>query len=229
MDLHGGRVSVHSDGEGKGSTFTMDVPLYQYSANDAGNAESMRSSERIDADKCSGGVKRQQISMDTNDNMIGIVPSFEDRVDEGHRHIASIKNIHPSRSVLVVDDAVLTRKMVCRLLMVRYDSIAQASNGLEAFNHVRESMSESGMRKPDVILMDYMMPVMDGPSATRKIRALGYTGQIIGISGNVSLDEREKFLASGANMLLTKPVATADLMSALEGERTYSNQASSLP
>jgi len=54
--------------------------------------------------------------------------------------------------------------------------------------------------------MDFMMPKMDGPTATRAIRALGYTGIIIGVTGNSSPQDLETFTTSGADLVIPKPL-----------------------
>eukprot|EP01042_Synura_sphagnicola_P036518 gene36518-biopygen8477 len=67
-------------------------------------------------------------------------------------------------------------------------------------------MMESGECPYDVILMDFMMPTMDGPTATRAIRSLGYKGIIIGVTGNSSPQDILLFTASGADLVLPKPL-----------------------
>ena len=61
-----------------------------------------------------------------------------------------------------------------------------------------------------VITMDFQMPNMDGPTATRIIREMGYRGPIIGVTGNALRTDTELFMASGANKVLTKPVVDFD-------------------
>ena len=70
---------------------------------------------------------------------------------------------------------------------------------------VREAMGQSG-NVPDIILMDFIMPHMDGPTATREIRSLGYKGLIIGVTGNALPADTESFLTHGANRVLVKPL-----------------------
>ncbi len=78
------------------------------------------------------------------------------------------------KSVLIVDDSTTNRKLVNRLLRDKMGTRDEARDGLDALNQVKKAMSQNF--RYDVILMDYMMPEMDGPTATREIRALGYTG-----------------------------------------------------
>ncbi len=59
---------------------------------------------------------------------------------------------------------------------------------------------------------------MDGPTATRAIRALGYTGRIFGVTGNGMAGDVRLFATSGANRVILKPFTLADFQDAL-GER----------
>jgi CheY-like chemotaxis protein len=54
--------------------------------------------------------------------------------------------------------------------------------------------------------MDFVMPNMNGPDATRKIRELGYDGIIIGVTGNTLPCDIDHFKLSGANDVLAKPL-----------------------
>lgn len=63
--------------------------------------------------------------------------------------------------------------------------------------------------------MDFMMPVLDGPGAAMALRQRGYTGVIIGVTGNALEDDRKRFIACGANAVVTKPLSPAALDSAL--------------
>jgi CheY-like chemotaxis protein len=58
----------------------------------------------------------------------------------------------------------------------------------------------------DAILMDFMMPICDGPTATRLIRDLGYKGLILGVTGNALPSDIEHFTSHGADQVLLKPV-----------------------
>ena len=58
----------------------------------------------------------------------------------------------------------------------------------------------------DLILMDYEMPVMNGPTAAATLKSLGFNVPIIGITGNVLVEDQDKFIAHGAYKVLAKPV-----------------------
>ena len=66
--------------------------------------------------------------------------------------------------------------------------------------------ASSSQRLFDVILMDMVMPNCDGLSASRAIRALGFTGVILGITGNAQQSDIDSFLDAGADAVLSKPI-----------------------
>ena len=109
--------------------------------------------------------------------------------------------------VLIVDDVPMNRKMLKRLLIGRFYECFEAENGQQAVDMVKESI-DMGIDY-DIITMDYQMPVMDGVTATRCIRKLGYKGQIIGVTGNALLEDVNSLITNGANVVLTKPLSIA--------------------
>ena len=73
---------------------------------------------------------------------------------------------------------------------------------------------------PDVILMDYVMLALNGPEASKIIKyELGYTGPIIGITGNVMEADIRYFKASGANEVLPKPLVLNTLLDLFRDHR----------
>jgi len=112
--------------------------------------------------------------------------------------------------ILVVDDALSNRKLLCRLLESKGHDCDMAENGQVALERVRENMLAD--EEPyDSILMDDEMPVMNGPTASGLIRELGCDVFIIGISGNVLSDDVQYFKSKGANAILPKPLQLPDL------------------
>ena len=62
----------------------------------------------------------------------------------------------------------------------------------------------------DVILMDFIMPLMDGPSATRELHLLGCSIPVIGLTGNGLPSDVKRFLDSGVYKVLIKPLNLDD-------------------
>lgn len=116
----------------------------------------------------------------------------------------------PAITVLLVDDQPLLR-MGFRLILEGEDDlqvVGEASNGVQALAAV-------AALKPDVVLMDVRMPVMDGIEATKKITATGAESRVI-ILTTFDLDEYAfAGLRAGASAFLLKDVAPAELVNAV--------------
>jgi CheY-like chemotaxis protein len=124
--------------------------------------------------------------------------------------------------VLVVDDAISNRKLVCRLLQSKGFICHQADNGQECVNMM---LAGGHHHSFDLILMDYEMPIMNGPSAARKLREMKSEILIIGLTGNVLPEDKEYFLEHGANAVLTKPVDLNELLECIRVHRSTGSSA----
>ena len=103
--------------------------------------------------------------------------------------------------VLIVDDVPANLKLLEAKLMAEYFGVLQASSGPEALEvAVRE--------KPDIILLDVMMPGMDGFEVCRRLRAMPETSHvpIIMVTALDQQKDRVEGLEAGADDFLTKPV-----------------------
>lgn len=121
-------------------------------------------------------------------------------------------------SALVVDDSAMNRRMVCKILQSSGQILCdQAENGVVAVEMVRRKKQNSFttnrlverasfMFKYNLILMDFQMPDMDGPTAIAEIRRLGYSGIILGLTGNVLQADKDTMIAAGADGVLAKPL-----------------------
>ena len=114
--------------------------------------------------------------------------------------------------ILVAEDNHINQKVIKSLLRSLKGEIDIAENGLEAVQAVQR-------KDYDIVLMDVQMPEMDGPTATREIRAL--TGAvanipIIAITANAMKGDREKYLAAGMNDYVSKPIDRGVLFAALQ-------------
>ena len=113
----------------------------------------------------------------------------------------AVAYLGPRKRILVVDEIAANRDMLKDLLGGLGFEIELAENGLEG-------VQRANAGRPDVILMDIVMPVMDGLEATRRIRATPALEQvcIIAISASVTKEEQDQTIAAGVNTFMTKPV-----------------------
>ncbi|MGE6573760.1 ATP-binding protein [Paenibacillus xylanexedens] len=121
----------------------------------------------------------------------------------------------PSVSVLLADDNVINRQLV--LLQLKKLGITQ----VDAVVNGEEAIAAFLSKKYSLILMDYMMPVMDGLEATRKIRSIEmdemrHTTPIIAMTGNVMQGEKDKCMEAGMNDFIGKPFTLEILSKMIE-------------
>ncbi len=110
-------------------------------------------------------------------------------------------------TLLVVDDDLDTLKLVGTTLEKQGFNIVAAKDGQEALDRVAET-------KPDLILLDVMMPKMDGYEVTRRLRANPDTAgiPIILFTAKAQVDDKVAGLDAGADDYLTKPTHPAELV-----------------
>jgi two-component system, cell cycle response regulator DivK len=115
------------------------------------------------------------------------------------------------RVVLVVEDFEDNRFMMRRLLEMSGYRVVEAVNGKQA---VEAAASE----RPDIILMDLSLPMLDGLAATRRIRSYDGLGKvpIVAVSAHDSADFHAEALAAGCNEYVTKPIDFDQLVQLLD-------------
>jgi CheY-like chemotaxis protein/HPt (histidine-containing phosphotransfer) domain-containing protein len=117
-------------------------------------------------------------------------------------------------SVLLVEDNAVNQKVAVRFLERMGCKVRVADNGAEGVKAWQEGPF-------DIVLMDLQMPVMDGLTATRKIRELEReksvrTTPIVALTANAMSGQLERCLEAGMNGFLTKPLEIARLHEALD-------------
>lgn len=121
--------------------------------------------------------------------------------------------IAPEAHILLVDDNELNLVVAKELLKPLRMQIDTAENGLQAVKMVRGSQY-------DLVLMDHMMPVMDGIEAAKAIRALPEDKYqklpIIALTANAMVDARKEFLNAGMNGFVAKPIDFARICNQLK-------------
>ena len=112
-------------------------------------------------------------------------------------------------TVLVADDNEVAQRLCKRVLEKAGYSVLIAADGLQA---VDIALSE----RPTMILMDVAMPGIDGLEAMRRIKADVPGMPIVIASAHSMSSDRERFLAAGADDVLSKPFRLADLIAIVE-------------
>ena len=114
--------------------------------------------------------------------------------------------------VLVVDDDKAVRESLRRSLEFNGYDVSVASDGAEAL----AGLSAAGAAAaPDVVVMDVMMPRLDGIETTRALRAAGNDVPILVLTARDAVGDRVEGLDAGADDYLTKPFALQELLARL--------------
>lgn len=111
--------------------------------------------------------------------------------------------------VLVVEDSPDNQELITKYLIKAGATAEIVDNGLMA---VQKAMTSTY----DLIIMDVQMPIMDGLTATRKLRAEGYEGPIAILTANALKEDKDKCLNAGANEYLTKPIQVTKFFKVLK-------------
>ena len=117
------------------------------------------------------------------------------------------------RRLLLVEDNPVNQRVAQRVLQKLAAHVTLANNGAEALERIAESTF-------DAVLMDCQMPVMDGFTATRRIRDTERATHakrlpVIALTANVMSEDREKCIAAGMDAHLGKPIEPAQLIDCL--------------
>ena len=108
------------------------------------------------------------------------------------------------------DESQLLRVLTVAMEHAGYD-VDPVDNGLKAVEHAKENSY-------DVIMLDIMMPVMDGITALKKIRESGDKTYILMLTAKAEVDDRVTGLDSGADDYLTKPFSLKELLARLRSK-----------
>jgi CheY-like chemotaxis protein len=134
---------------------------------------------------------------------VALAPSLES--------VESLAAPNASLRVLVAEDNPAMQQILRALLEADGHQLTVVPNG-------RDALAMAASQTFDVILMDVMMPVMDGPTAAQRIRELGGRAggiPIIALTANALVGDRDRYLAAGMTDYLAKPIDVAALFAAL--------------
>ena len=113
----------------------------------------------------------------------------------------------PRKRLLVVDDVAANRMMLAEMLQALGFGVVEADNGQAA-------LIVAARERPDLVLMDVVMPVMGGLEAMRRLRTLPAFARlpIIAVSASVTREHGQECLAAGASAYVPKPIDAARLV-----------------
>lgn len=117
-----------------------------------------------------------------------------------------VTNFAVMRSIMIVDDETAMREIL--KLMLKGYRILEASNGKEAVEIYRRE-------RPDIVLMDIMMPVMSGIDAIKEIRKIDPDAKIVAITAYAS-SKGDKALEAGVKLILRKPFTRKEVIKVIE-------------
>ena len=121
-----------------------------------------------------------------------------------------IPEMRPELSILAAEDNKVNQHILKKLAKVLSVDMAIVDNGAEAV----EALQRGG--RFDIVLMDVNMPVMDGITATKTIRATGSTIPILALTADVTNEGRERFIEAGMNGHVSKPYEIGALIEEIE-------------
>lgn len=110
--------------------------------------------------------------------------------------------------ILIVEDEKALSRVLVKIFEKNYYSVDTVYNGQEALDYIATG-------NYDIVLMDVMMPVMDGITALKKIRADVNQIPVLLLTAKSEVDDKVMGLDSGANYYITKPFDTKELLAAV--------------
>ena len=134
--------------------------------------------------------------------------------DPENQNLGRIDDSEPDAAplrILLVEDNVVNQRVCVAMLRLAHHDVDVVENGADGMEAVRDGTY-------DLVLMDVHMPVMDGVSATKAIRALDgekSTIPIIALTANAMKGDREKYLAAGMDDYVAKPIDPTELSAAI--------------
>ncbi|OPC78459.1 hybrid sensor histidine kinase/response regulator [Embleya scabrispora] len=154
---------------------------------------------------------RERIALHLSAEQPGDVLPLVDPAQRRHHAAPTVDGALADRTVLIVDDDARNLYALSNILELHAVNVLHAENGREGITTLVEHP------EIDLVLMDVMMPEMDGYTATAEIRRMARHADlpIIMVTAKAMPGDRDNSLAAGASDYVTKPVDTDDLLAVL--------------
>ena len=197
----------------------ITLPLFEKSNEYMRKANSVnKNSNHIRSDDEFESKKQKILDSNNSDKMLNLNQNGIISKSVSYENVGPLMSIHGAgRRYLIVDDSELNRKVLKRLIL-SIDSncvIDEADDGSTAIEQFKCSVSIN--IQYNCVFLDYIMTTMHGPTTAQILREeLGYTGLMIGVTGNALADDIDKFIKCGLNCILTKPVRREQLSAWLD-------------
>jgi PAS domain S-box-containing protein len=191
VEMHGGSVRAESEGEGRGTTFVVTLPVLAVSGVTSSNPES----------QLADSEPRSSDSRHWNNDRAAGQPALDLRSD-----------ILSGLKVLAIDDQPDTRDLII-VALTRYGAEVKAcTSATEALKTIQEW-------KPQVIVSDIGMPDEDGYDLMRKVRALDADGvggiPAVALTGYAGAENESKARSAGYQVHIAKPVELRELITTI--------------
>jgi CheY-like chemotaxis protein len=176
-------------------------------------------------DRCSllGGKMRIQSQAGQGTQVSFVFPVRVLQKESGSLEVEPLgRSLSNKIRILVVDDHEIVREGLTSILSLERDIevVGKASNGKEALSLVRKL-------QPDVVLMDVLMPGIDGIEASSTIRSSVKGPSIIGLTVALDGETEEKMRKAGARMVLSKSTPVKQIVSAIRSSAVQHDSSSS--
>ncbi|MDR2438312.1 MAG: response regulator [Planctomycetaceae bacterium] len=204
--LLGGEMIVKSR-EGLGSTFTVVLPQ-QFDYNIQFETFSVLESLPVNFRNKSAIFETPNWSnSDSNSD------SSSDSNSDSDSGTITLSLSLAGRRILLVEDSIDNLRLFSLIMRKAGAEVVDAENGQVAVEIVAKNLNNT--LPFDIILMDMEMPVMDGYTATRQLRKMGYTNPIIALTAHTLSEEHQKCLDAGCNDYIMKPILRNALIAAI--------------